>query len=37
MLLLLGLLSGAKGMEIALHIHNDFMKKYRQAQAEGRL
>lgn len=37
MLLLLSLLGGVKSTELALRIHNDFWKKYRKAQAEGRL
>jgi hypothetical protein len=37
MLLTLALIGGTKAVELSLRFHNDFMKKYRQAQAEGRL
>lgn len=37
MLLNLALIGGLKCCELALSWHNDFMRKYRQAQKEGRL
>lgn len=37
MLLVLTLVGGTKVVELVLHAHNDFMRKYRKAQQEGRL
>lgn len=37
MLLNLAIVGGVKCFELALSWHNDFMRKYRKAQAEGRL
>jgi hypothetical protein len=37
MLLFLGLQASVWCAEFALSTHNDFMRKYRKAQAEGRL
>lgn len=37
MLLTLAIFGGTWAVEAALSVHNDFMKKYRAAQKEGRL
>lgn len=37
MLLNLALCGGIYAVEIVLSAHNDFMRKYRKAQKEGRL
>lgn len=37
MILTIGLVAGIEGAKIALKIHNDFMRKWNVAKAEGRL